>query len=175
MTILPSGPPVGAVPGIGARPRLTIDLEAIAANTAALTRRASGELMAVVKADGFGHGAVDVARTALAHGATRLGVTSLDEAWSLRAAGLTVPVLSWLNPVDADYAAAIAHDIDVAVPSLAHLAAGREGVVQHRDRRPGLPQRVDGEGHVGAILRKLGLRDRVQIVVFAHEHGLAVT
>ena len=61
--------------------------------------------MAVVKADGFGHGAGDVARTALGAGATRLGVTSLDEAFALRAAGLTAPMLSWLNPLDADWAA----------------------------------------------------------------------
>ena len=74
--------------------------------------------MAVVKADGFGHGAAAVARTALAHGASWLGVTSLDEALALRAAGLTAPVLSWLNPVDADFTAAIGARVDVAVPSL---------------------------------------------------------
>ena len=84
--------------------------------------------MAVVKADGFGHGAVDVARTALAHGATRLGVTSLDEALALRAAGIAAPVLSWLNPVDADFATAVAADVELAVPS-----AG----APRRRRRPG--------------------------------------
>ena len=47
--------------------------------------------MAVVKADGFGHGALDVARTALAHGATSLGVTALTEAWPLRDAGVERP------------------------------------------------------------------------------------
>ena len=75
--------------------------------------------MAVVKADGFGHGAVDVARTSLAHGATRLGVTSIEEALALRAAGITAPVLSWLNPVDADFAAAVAADVELAVPGRA--------------------------------------------------------
>ena len=63
-----------------AGPRLVVDLGAVAANTRLFADRVPGELMAVVKADGFGHGAVDVARTALAHGATRLGVTSIDEA-----------------------------------------------------------------------------------------------
>ncbi|WP_141005073.1 alanine racemase [Nocardioides humi] len=119
-------------------PRLTVDLAAVARNTRTLADRAAGELMAVVKADGFGHGAVDVARTALAHGATRLGVTSLAEAWALRDAGLVVPVLSWLNPVDADFATAAARDVDVAVPSLAHLAAvaaapGRSRIHLHVD------------------------------------------
>jgi alanine racemase len=111
---------VAAMPS---RPRLTIDLDAVATNTRVFAQRAGGELMAVVKADGFGHGAVDVARTALVHGATRLGVTSLEEAWALRAAGIVAPVLSWLNPVDADWAAAVAGDIEVAVPSREHLDA----------------------------------------------------
>ena len=80
----------------------------MAANVELLARRATGELMAVVKADGFGHGAAAVARTALAHGATRLGVTSVDEALALRAAKASRrPVLSWLNPVDADFATAV--------------------------------------------------------------------
>ena len=84
-------------------PRLDVDLAAVAANTRLFADRTPGALMAVVKADGFGHGAVDVARTALANGATWLGVTSVDEASPLRGAGLAAPVLSWLNPVDADF------------------------------------------------------------------------
>ena len=106
-----------------AGPRLVVDLGAIAANTRLLAARATGELMAVVKADGFGHGAVDVARTSLAHGATRLGVTSIEEALALRAAGIGAPVLSWLNPVDADFATAVAADVELAVHGRAHLEA----------------------------------------------------
>lgn len=117
---------------VGSGSRLDVDLEAVAANTRLLAGRAGGELMAVVKADGFGHGALDVARTALAHGATRLGVTSLDEAWPLRDAGLAVPLLSWLNPVDADWASAAARDVEVAVPSLDHLAAVAAAPGRHR-------------------------------------------
>ncbi|WP_231482759.1 alanine racemase [Nocardioides sp. URHA0020] len=120
------------------RARLDVDLDAVAHNTRLLAGRAGGELMAVVKADGFGHGAVDVARTALANGATRLGVTTLDEAWLLRDAGLAVPLLSWLNPADADFATAAVRDVDVAVPSLLHLAAvaatpGRSRIHLHLD------------------------------------------
>ena len=122
----------------GSAARLDVDLGAVAHNTRLLASRASGELMAVVKADGFGHGAVDVARTALAHGATRLGVTSLEEAWPLLDADLGVPVLSWLNPVDADFATATARGVEVAVPSLPHLAAvaaapGRTRIHLHVD------------------------------------------
>jgi alanine racemase len=74
-----------------------IDLEAIAANTRWFAERAEGaRLMAVVKADGFGHGAVPVAATALAAGASWLGVARLREALALRAAGLRAPILGWL-------------------------------------------------------------------------------
>ncbi|GIG39299.1 alanine racemase [Cellulomonas phragmiteti] len=112
-----------ATPRTGSHPTLTVDLGAVADNTALLVGRAAGEVMAVVKADGFGHGMVDVARTALAAGATRLGVTSLEEAGRLRAAGLRAPVLSWLNPVDADWAAVLELGVDVAVPGREHLDA----------------------------------------------------
>jgi alanine racemase len=111
-----------AVQSAGARPTLTVDLSAVAANTRLLAGRATGDLMAVVKADGFGHGAIDVARTALAHGASRLGVTSIDEALALRDAGVHVPVLSWLNPVDADWDTAVRRDVELAVPGPDHLA-----------------------------------------------------
>jgi alanine racemase len=101
---------------------LTVDLQAIAANTRLFTSRTRAEVMAVVKADGFGHGAADAARTALANGATWLGVTSVAEGLVLREAGLAAPVLSWLNPVDADFGLALAAGIDLAVPSLRHLS-----------------------------------------------------
>lgn len=110
--------PVQDVPSV---PVLSVDLTAVAANTRLFAEITDGALMAVVKADGFGHGAVAVARTALANGATWLGVTSLAEALALRYAGVTAPVLSWLNPVDLDAATASRHDVDLAVSSLAHL------------------------------------------------------
>ena len=117
---------------------LEVDLGAVAANTRLIAARTAGSLMAVVKADGFGHGAVDVARTALTHGATSLGVTALSEAWPLRDDGIEAPLLSWLNPVDADFARAVRRQVDVAVPGLEHLAAvaavpGRARVHLHVD------------------------------------------
>jgi alanine racemase len=102
---------------------VTIDWTAIAANTRLVADRARGELMAVVKADGFGHGSVEVATAALANGATRLGVTCLAEALPLREAGLTAPILSWLDGAGADFSAAVNHDIELAVPDRAHLDA----------------------------------------------------
>ncbi|MGI9953170.1 alanine racemase [Moorellaceae bacterium AZ2] len=72
-----------------------VDLRAIAHNTRQLKNLLAPrtELMAVVKANAYGHGAVPVARTALASGASWLGVATLDEALELRRAGLRAPIL----------------------------------------------------------------------------------
>ncbi|HEY0806986.1 MAG TPA: alanine racemase [Pseudonocardiaceae bacterium] len=99
-----------------------VDLGAIAHNTEVLAGMAGSGLLAVVKADGFGHGMVPVATTALAHGATWLGVTSLAEAYVLRAAGITAPVLSWMHLPDQDFGPAITAGVDLSVSSVAHLA-----------------------------------------------------
>lgn len=120
-----------------ARASAVVHLAAVADNVATIAARTDALVMAVVKADGFGHGSADVARTALAHGATWLGVTSVVEALSLRAAGLRAPALSWLNPVSADFAAAVLGDVDLAVPSAAHLDA-----VVAAAARVGRPARV---------------------------------
>ncbi len=71
-----------------------IDLDALAHNIRELKRRAgSAQLMAVVKANAYGHGAIAVARAALAAGADRLGVICLDEGEELRRACITAPIL----------------------------------------------------------------------------------
>lgn len=71
-----------------------VDLARIAANTRVLKEHAgAARLMAVVKANAYGHGAVEVARTALAHGASWLGVARLSEAVALREAGIDAPIL----------------------------------------------------------------------------------
>jgi alanine racemase len=98
-----------------ARAEVVVDLDAIAANTAVLRERVARPLMAVVKADGYGHGMVPAARAALAGGADALGVAVLDEALGLRAAGITAPVLAWLNGPGTDYAAALDADVEVSV------------------------------------------------------------
>jgi alanine racemase len=100
---------------VAARAEVVVDLDAIAANTAVLRERVNRPLMAVVKADGYGHGMVPAARAALAGGADALGVAVLDEALALRAAGITAPVLAWLNGPGTDYAAALDADVEVSV------------------------------------------------------------
>lgn len=125
-------------------PLRVVSLAAIAANTRLLAGRTHSRLMAVVKADGYGHSAVNVARTALANGATSLGVTSIEEALQLRAAGVSgrTPILSWLNPVDADWARAVTHGIDIGVPSLEHLDAFTQAARRLRTRGHALVPQV---------------------------------
>ena len=108
------------------RPRAEahVDLAAVRHNVEVLRAAApTAALMAVVKADGYGHGAVPVAEVALAAGATWLGVCTIEEALALRTAGLSARILSWLHLPDDDFAAAVAADVDLSVASRAHLAA----------------------------------------------------
>ena len=92
-----------------------MDLRAIRDNVAALRSRTSAEVLAVVKADGYGHGLVPSARAAVAGGATWLGTALLEEAVALRAAGLTEPrVLSWLSGPGDRFADAIRADVDLS-------------------------------------------------------------
>ena len=100
-----------------------IDLAAIRANVAALAALAAGaQVMAVVKADGYGHGLVPSARAAVQGGAAWLGVAFLEEALALREAGLSVPVLAWLMTPDEDLAPAVAAAVDLSLAEPAQLA-----------------------------------------------------
>ncbi len=72
--------------------RAVVDLSAIADNVRSLATHApTAQVMAVVKADAYGHGLVPSARAALAGGATWLGTAQVGEALALRAAGITAP------------------------------------------------------------------------------------
>lgn len=96
--------------------RAVVDLAAIRANVRALAGHAPGAaVMAVVKADGYGHGLVPSARAALAGGATWLGAAQVEEALALRAAGVQARVLSWLYAPGAPLAEAVAADVDLSV------------------------------------------------------------
>jgi alanine racemase len=111
-----------------------IDLAAIKHNVGVLQSRSSAQIMAVVKANAFGHGAVPVARTALAAGATRLGVSSLAEALVLRAAGLSGPVLAWLHAPEqpVDQASQAGTDLSVSSEEHLHTVAASASRTQRR-------------------------------------------
>jgi alanine racemase len=101
-----------------------IDLAALASNVAHLREVVGTEhVMAVVKANAYGHGAVECAIAALAGGADWLGVADLTEAMQLRDAGIDAPILAWLHDPDADFAPAVAAGVDIGVSSVSQLDA----------------------------------------------------
>ena len=140
------------------RAEALIDLGAIAANTALLCRAAgTAQLMAVVKADGYGHGAAASARAAVAGGAALLGVATPSEATALRAAGIDAPLAAWLWPPEEDVRPALAAGVQIGVPSPAHLAT----VVAARSAAPAgrvpIHLKVDtGLGRNGATAAEAG-------------------
>ncbi|SBS73565.1 Alanine racemase [uncultured Mycobacterium sp.] len=98
-----------------------VDLGAIAHNVQVVAERARSGVMAVVKADGYGHGATPVARAALQAGATELGVATVEEALVLRRDGVTAPIVAWLHTPTTDFAPAVAADVEVVVSSVRQL------------------------------------------------------
>ncbi|MFE6100648.1 alanine racemase [Streptomyces laurentii] len=107
------------------RARAEIDLEALRANVRTLRARVAPhvQLMAVVKADAYGHGAVRCAEAALAAGATWLGTATPHEALALRAAGLTEPrIMCWLWTPGDPWAEGIEAGLDMSVSGLWALA-----------------------------------------------------
>jgi alanine racemase len=102
---------------------LVVDLAALRHNVDLLRRTvAPAGLMAVVKADGYGHGMVAAARAAREAGSEWIGVATITEALALRAHGDEGRLLCWLTTPGADYAAAIRADVDVTIYSEAELA-----------------------------------------------------
>ncbi|MEV7605190.1 alanine racemase [Paenarthrobacter sp. NPDC089322] len=132
----PSSPVSAALSG-----QVTVDLSAISDNIHALKKRSEAPFfMAVVKGNAYGHGLVEVARTAVESGADWLGTAQLSEAIALRKAGITAPILSWLylaSQTSATIREALENEIDVSLGSVRQLEVlvgiaerlGRPGVV----------------------------------------------
>ncbi|MDX2141586.1 MAG: alanine racemase [Chloroflexota bacterium] len=130
-----------------------IDIDAIAHNARRL-KQIVGErvaLMAVVKADGYGHGAVAVARTALANGASHIAVANLEEATILREAGIRAPilVLSYVEPSAVGHA--IAHNCTLTVYD-AGLATAYDATARAVGKRLRVHVKLDtGMGRLGLL------------------------
>ncbi|MFJ3978952.1 alanine racemase [Streptomyces sp. NPDC090021] len=104
-----------------------IDLDAVRENVRALRERAPrSELMAVVKANAYGHGAVQCARAAREAGAAWLGTATPDEALALRAAGIEGRILCWLWTPGGPWQQAVEADLDVSVSGMWALDEARE-------------------------------------------------
>jgi alanine racemase len=128
------------------RSEARVDLGAIRDNVRTLAARATGgaAVMAVVKADGYGHGLVPSARAAVQGGAAWLGVAFLEEALAVRAAGIEVPMLAWLTAPGEDLTPAVAAGVDLGVYSLAELAAAQSAA-----RAAGVTARVQLKADTG--------------------------
>jgi alanine racemase len=151
--------------------RVNIDLTAIRDNVAELrARAANADLMAVVKADAYGHGLIPAARAAKAGGASWLGTAVLSEALMLREAGITGRLMAWLAAPGENWADAVAADIDVAASApwaVAEVAAAAAAV----GRPARLHLKVDsGLGRAGAPVAEWD--DLVDVALKAQADGL---
>jgi alanine racemase len=145
-----------------------VDLDAIAWNAGVLRAVAwPAAVCAVVKADGYGHGAVPVAAAALAGGATSLAVALVEEGVVLREAGLEAPILLLSEPAAEAMGEVVARDLVPTVYTPAGLDAIRRAAAR-ASRRVDVEVKVDtGMHRVGADLGKV--RGLVEQVVRAPE------
>ncbi|MGN6271622.1 MAG: alanine racemase [Protaetiibacter sp.] len=139
-----------------------IRLDALAGNVEVLRRSvAPAQLMAVVKADAYGHGASTVARAAVEAGADWLGVADLQEALTLRRAGIRAPLLAWLHAAEPDFRAAADAGIDLGVSTRAQLEAAAEaGATVHLKFDTGLSRNGFAPAEVPAALARAAELER---------------
>jgi alanine racemase len=95
-----------------------INLSAIKQNFKAIKSRTTADVLAVVKADAYGHGLIPVSKALEEAGADWFGTALLEEAINLRKAGILKPIISWLTPLGEDFKSAIDLDIDLGIPSI---------------------------------------------------------
>jgi alanine racemase len=95
-----------------------INLSAIADNLKLIKSKTNAQVLAVVKADAYGHGLLPVARAAQDAGADWLGTALLEEAITLRNGGITKPIIAWLTPMGEDFKAALLANIDLSISSI---------------------------------------------------------
>lgn len=101
-----------------------ISLPAIRHNVRRISEVTNGaHVIVVVKAGGYGHGAVIAARAAIEGGAAMIATADLEEALQLREGGITAPLLCWLHGPRVDFAPAIEQSIDIGVSHISQLEA----------------------------------------------------
>ena len=98
--------------------RVEIDLKALKSNLRYIKKKAGVPVLAVVKADAYGHGLVRCAQAAIEAGADYLGTATLSEAFALREAGIKAPLLAWLLPPGEDFKRAVQLNIELGLSSL---------------------------------------------------------
>lgn len=153
-----------------AHARAIIDLGALAKNVEYLDRKTgTAAVMAVVKADAYGHGLIPCARAAIAGGATWLGTALYQEALALREAGINQRILTWLNTLDDQFAQCIAADIDLGVSNKETLNA-----IVHEARRQGKRARIHFKIDTGLGRNGATPSDLEQLIAMANSESDAV-
>ncbi len=130
-----------------------IDLKAIEKNVRELRRvtNPKAHLMAVVKANGYGHGAVEVARRALQSGADWLGVARIEEGMELRLAGIDAPLLVFGYTLLSEVNTALVHDIRLTVSSF-QTAQKYSELAVHSGKKLKVHIKIDtGMGRLGLV------------------------
>ncbi len=137
-----------------------VDLGAVRHNVRLLKRRAGVSLMAVVKADAYGHGAVPVARAALEAGADSLAVVTAEEGAELRGAGIGAPILVFTDLPPDGLLAARWHRLAVTAHSVesAKRIAAVEGLTAHLKVNTGMNRWGVEPSEVGEARKILGDR-----------------
>src|SRR5438094_8595279 len=145
-----------------------IDLDAIASNVGAIRARAKADVIAVVKADAYGHGAQAVAETCFEAGAVMVAVAEVEEGLALREGGVNGPILVFLGPTDSsEVAHAVAQDLLLVVWDVERARAISEAATALR-RTARVHFKVDtGLTRLGAPLGEAAARDRA-IRALAH-------
>jgi len=100
------------------RARAEVNLLAIADNLKFIKSKTDAQVLAVVKADAYGHGLIQVGKAASDAGADWLGTALLEEGIALRKSGIKIPIISWLTPLGEDFKSAIDLDIDLSISSV---------------------------------------------------------
>lgn len=155
-----------------------VDLDAVADNVRHFRRLTGVDVIGVVKADAYGHGAAAVAVAALSGGATRLGVAEIPEALELRRQGVHAPLLAWLHAPDETFRQAAAENIELGISTFAQLEAAAAAATADRPvavhlkletglSRNGIPP--EDWGRVLAEAARLERIGRIRIVgLFSH-------
>jgi alanine racemase len=155
----------------------TIDLSAIAANVRHLRALTGVQVIGVVKANGYGHGAAAVATAALAGGATRLGTATLEESFALRRDGITAPLVAWLHAPGQRFDDAVAAGIEIGVSSMEQLQAASEAAPAsvHLKVDTGLSRNGIATEHLPRVLAEAARLERIGRIrvvgIFSHLSG----
>ncbi len=130
-----------------------VDLGAVAANIRELRRitNPDARIMAVVKADAYGHGDIKVSETALSNGADALGVARIEEGRSLRKAGISAPILVLGHIPEADLANLIEYDLTATLFSLPVARAVSRAAAKHGTSIRGHIKIDTGMGRLGLL------------------------